>query len=126
WGITGLKVILLYNEPTLADDDRDAASEEGVLESVEAVATTLERLGHQAISIGLPGEPREAISVVSKLEAADVVFNLFEGFGGVGRGEAEIAGLVELSGYPMTGSPADCLALARDKARTKWLLHGAG
>ena len=56
----------------------------------------------------------------------DVVFNLFEGFGGVGRGEAHIAGLVELLGYPITGSPPDCLALVRDKARTKWLLAGAG
>ena len=56
----------------------------------------------------------------------DVVFNLFEGFGGVGRGEAEITGLVELLGYPITGSPAECLALVRDKARTKWLLAGAG
>jgi D-alanine-D-alanine ligase len=51
---------------------------------------------------------------------------LFEGFGGVGRGEAEIAGLVELLGYPLTGSPPECLVLVRDKARTKWLLAGAG
>jgi D-alanine-D-alanine ligase len=55
-----------------------------------------------------------------------VVFNLFEGFGGVGQGEAEITGLVELLGVPVTGSPAECLALVRDKARTKWLLAGAG
>ena len=54
------------------------------------------------------------------------MFNLFEGFGGVGRGEAEIAGLLEFIGLPLTGSPAACLALARDKARTKWLLAGSG
>ena len=57
---------------------------------------------------------------------ADVVFNLFEGLGGVSRGEAEMAGLVELLGFPLTGCPAECLGLVRDKARTKWLLLGAG
>jgi D-alanine-D-alanine ligase len=54
-----------------------------------------------------------------------VVFNLCEGLGGVGHGEAEIAGLVRLLGYPITGSTPECLALVRDKARTKWLLRGA-
>ena len=120
-----MKVILLYNEPTLAADDPDAASEAGVLESVEAVVAALERRGHRAIPIGLPGMPAAA-EVVLRLEPADLVFNLFEGLGGVGRGEAEIAGLVELCGHALTGSPPECLALVRNKARTKWLLGGAG
>ena len=44
----------------------------------------------------------------------------------MGRGEAEVAGLVELAGHALTGSPPECLALVRDKARAKWLLAGAG
>jgi len=118
-------VILLYNKPTLAADDPDAASEAGVLESVEAVIAALERLGHRVVPVGLPSAPARAAEVVLRLESADVVFNLFEGFGGVGRGEAEIAGLVELCGHAMTGSPGECLSLVRNKARTKWLLAGA-
>src|SRR5581483_10729466 len=55
-----------------------------------------------------------------------VVVNLCEGLGGTGAGEASVAGLVELCGLPLTGSPPECLALVRDKARTKWLLQGAG
>jgi D-alanine-D-alanine ligase len=121
-----LKVILLYNEPTLAADDPDAASEAGVLESVEAVVASLEQGNHSAIPVGLPSAPALAAEVVLRLEPADVVFNLFEGFGGVGHGEAEVAGLVELCGHALTGSPPECLSLVRNKARTKWLLTGAG
>jgi len=55
----------------------------------------------------------------------DAVFNLFEGFHGTGTGEAAVAGLMDLLGWSYTGSPADCLELVRDKARTKWLLAGA-
>jgi D-alanine-D-alanine ligase len=63
-------------------------------------------------------------------EAPDVVFNLFEGVT-VGAcpeavTEAAVAGLLEWLGVPFTGSPAAALALARDKARTKHLLRGAG
>ncbi len=121
-----MKVVVLYNEPALAADDPDAASEAGVLESVEAVSAALAARGHHATNARLPAEPRRAVETVLQLENADVVFNLFEGFAGVGRGEAEIAGLVELCGHALTGSPAECLALVRDKARTKWLLAGGG
>ncbi len=54
------------------------------------------------------------------------MFNLFEGTGGVGSGEAEVAGLIESLGCAMTGSPAECLSLVRHKARTKRLLAAAG
>jgi D-alanine-D-alanine ligase len=55
-----------------------------------------------------------------------VIVNLCEGFGGHTAGEAHLAGLLELLGVPYTGSPPECLALVHDKARTKWLLSGAG
>ncbi len=68
----------------------------------------------------------ELLEELPRLTPPDVVFNLFEGLGGVGNGEAEVTGIVELLGLPVTGSPAQCLSLVRDKARTKWLLAGAG
>ncbi len=55
-----------------------------------------------------------------------VVFNLFEGFAGLGQGEALVAGWIEAAGLPLTGSNAAALELVRDKARVKWLLRGAG
>ena len=71
----------------------------------------------------------EFASILQRLSTQpqpDVVFNLCEGLQGAGGGEAQVAGLVELSGVPMTGGRLECLALARDKARTKWLFSGAG
>jgi D-alanine-D-alanine ligase len=121
-----LEVLLFFNEPALSRDDPDWASEAGVLESVEAVWSGLIARGHRPRKLGLGGSVPQALESLANIGAPDVVFNLFEGFGGVGQGEAEITGLVELLGFPVTGSPGECLALVRDKARTKWLLAGAG
>ncbi len=121
-----MEVLLLYNEPLLSADDPDWASEAGVLESVEAVGAALVARGHRVRKLGVGSSVERLLEKLPRIAPPDVVFNLFEGFGGVGRGESEITGLVELMGYPVTGSPAECLALVRDKARTKWLLAGAG
>jgi D-alanine-D-alanine ligase len=121
-----LDVLLVYNEPVLADDDPDRASEAGVLESVEAVSAALESRGHHVRTCPLAGAAADVLELLPRADQGDVAFNLFEGLGGVGRGEAEIAGALELAGWPLTGSPAACLALVRDKARTKWLMRGAG
>ena len=120
-----LDVLILYNTPALAPDDPDYASEAGVLESVAAVEAALAEFGHRPRHLSA-GTLEELLTGLTTCAAPDVVFNLFEGFGGVGRGEAVVAGLVELLGYPLTGSRAQCLDLVRDKARTKWLLAGAG
>ncbi len=121
-----MKILIVYNEPTLPGEHSDAASEAGVLESVQAISTSLAAHGHRALTLGLGPSITEAIEAVLAMEQVDAVVNLFEGLGGVGRGEAEITGLIELCGHAITGSPADCLALVRDKARAKWLLAGAG
>lgn len=121
-----MDVLLLYNEPTLPPDDPDWASEAGVLESVDAVDAALTARGHRTQRLGLAGSIEEILDLLIRLPPVDVVFNLFEGLEGVGRGEAEVAGLVELLGFPLTGSPAECLGLVRHKPRTKWLLAGAG
>ena len=71
-------------------------------------------------------ELSEFVAWLSQTPPPDVVFNLFEGFAGVGCGEAEVAGLVELAGHALSGSPSECLGLVRNKARAKWLLAGAG
>jgi D-alanine-D-alanine ligase len=120
-----LKVLIVYNQPSLSADDPDAASEAGVLESVAAVTAALSDCGHDVRSVALANQPELAAATILQFEPTDAVVNLFEGFGGVGHGEAEIAGLLELCGHAITGSPADCLALVRHKARAKWLLAGA-
>jgi D-alanine-D-alanine ligase len=121
-----LDILLLYNEPALSAEDPDWASEAGVLESIEAVSDALLARGHGVRRFPVGSSLCELLEPLARVTPPEVVFNLFEGFGGVGRGESEVAGLVELLGHPLTGSPAECLALVRDKARTKWLLAGAG
>lgn len=120
-----LDIVVLYNEPTLPAAHPDYASEAGVLEAVEAVERALAAGGHHVRRLGIGPEPT---AWIGQLQAAapQVVFNLCEGLGGGGEGEAQVTGIIELLGFGLTGSPSAALALVRDKARTKWLLQGAG
>jgi D-alanine-D-alanine ligase len=122
---TGLNVTILYNEPSLPTDHADYASEAGVLESVEAVEAALTKRGHEPSRLGVLSDPRGITRALQSIQA-DVVVNLFEGLGGVGAGEPQVTGLLELLGIPFTGCGSKCLALVREKALTKWLLLGAG
>jgi len=121
-----LQVVVLYNQPQLPESDPDWASEAGVLETVDAVTAALPARGHGVRRVAVGSSAAEIVEALAVGPATDVVLNLCEGLGGTGAGEASVAGLVELCGLPLTGSPPDCLALVRDKARTKWLLQGAG
>ena len=118
-------VTILFNEPSLPKAHPDYLSEAGVLESVEAVEAALEQAGHRSARLGVGMDPSAIIRDLQAIEA-DVVVNLFEGLGGVGAGEAQVTGILELLGIRFTGSGSKCLALVREKALTKWLLLGAG
>jgi D-alanine-D-alanine ligase len=121
-----LNVVVLYNDPVLSPDNPDWASEAGVLETVDAVSEALTAHGHRVERLPVRDEFASILQRLSTKPQPDVVFNLCEGLQGTGGGEAQVTGLIELSGVPMTGGQLECLALARDKARTKWLLSGAG
>ena len=127
-----LNVCILYNEPTLPPDDPDWASEAGVLESVEAVEQSLANRGYLSRRLGFQGDVAALWHELAQCASTnspgrpDVIVNFFEGFGGRGEGESQITGLLDLSGIPYTGSSLECLTLVRDKARTKWMLLGAG
>lgn len=120
-----MNVALLYNEPSLPKDHPDYLSESGVLESVEAVEAALVQGGHRASRLGVGKDPAAIVCALQTIDA-DCVVNLFEGLGGVGAGEAQVTGILELLGIPFTGCGSKCLALVREKALTKWLLLGAG
>jgi D-alanine-D-alanine ligase len=120
-----MNVTILYNEPSLPQDHPDYLSEAGVLESVDAVEAALAQEGHRSTRLGVGTEAAAILRAVQAIEA-DVVVNLFEGLGGVGAGEAQVTGVLELLGKRFTGSGSKCLALVREKALTKWMLLGAG
>ena len=71
----------------------------GVLESVAAVMAALRSAGHGARTVGI-GTLADLLAELPRLGQPDAVVNLFEGFAGVGRGEALVAGWIEALGPP--------------------------
>lgn len=120
-----MRVQVIFNRPTLQSDDPDSAQESGVVESVAASAAALQGRGHHVSEMTI----RESIAPFLEGIAddrPDVIVNLCEGFAGNTAGEAHFAAVLETLRIPYTGSPPECLGLVRNKARTKWLLRGAG
>ncbi|HJT32205.1 MAG TPA: hypothetical protein VJ783_09190 [Pirellulales bacterium] len=120
-----MNAAILYNEPSLPSDHPDYAQEAGVLEAVEAVEAALAAAGRPSTRLPIGSQPLAIADALRQIDA-DVIVNLCEGLAGVGGGESQVTGLIELTGIPFTGSGSECLALVLHKARTKWLLHGAG
>jgi D-alanine-D-alanine ligase len=120
-----LRIALVYNAPVLSPTDRDYASEAGVLESVAALKSALTQAGHEVVELAAGAK---IVRLMERLESLrpDVVVNLCESWGGNSANEPHVAALLEILRLPYTGSPPECLGLARDKVRTKRLLAGAG
>ena len=120
-----LDVAILFNETTLPPEHPDYASEAGVLEAVEAVEAALAKRGHRSRRLGVGASPT-GLAAALQAERCDVIVNLCEGLAGSGAGESQVTGLLELCGVAFTGASSDCLSLVLNKARTKWMLLGAG
>jgi D-alanine-D-alanine ligase len=119
------RVLILYNEPTLARNHRDAASEYEVIETVNSVEAALSDAGFAICRLGVNHDAAALVSGVRRARP-DVVFNLFEGLPDWGDTEAFAVGLLEWLGLPYTGCPFQPIAIARDKPLTKRLFRGAG
>jgi D-alanine-D-alanine ligase len=118
------RILILYNEPTLPPDHRDADSEHEVTDTVEQVGRALTAAGY---AVGRLGITRDAGALVTGVRKArpDAVFNLFEGLPDWGDTEAFAVGVLEWLGVPYTGCPLQPVCLARHKPLTKQLLRGA-
>ncbi|MBI3465880.1 MAG: D-alanine--D-alanine ligase, partial [Planctomycetes bacterium] len=114
-----LEVLVLYNEPALRRDDPDWASEAGVLEAVAAISAGLSAAGHAARALALTSSLRPLLDMLEQNPRPDVVFNLCEEIAGSSVAEPLVPGVLELHDVPYTGSGPECLALVRNKARTK-------
>ena len=90
--------------------------------TVEGIEEALRGLGHQTVRIGrLP-------SLVKRLAAGeswDLVFNIAEGMGGLGR-EAQVPALLEYYGIPYTFSDPVTLGLTLHKALAKRVVRDLG
>lgn len=119
------RVLILYNEPVLPADHRDAESEHEILYTVEEVARELQQAGYEVARLGVSREPEALLAGIRKHQP-DVIFNLFEGLADCNETEAHVGGLLEWLRIPYTGCPYQTLCFARNKHLTKHLLRGAG
>lgn len=90
--------------------------------TIDALEQSLVRLGHQPVRIG------KIDCLVARLAAGerwDLVFNIAEGIRGTAR-EAQVPGLLEAYGIPVTFGGALCLAVCLDKAVAKHVVRGHG
>jgi D-alanine-D-alanine ligase len=120
-----VRVLVLYNEPVLAPSHPDFESEQQVVETVRDVNDILVGAGYAVSQLAVSTNPQLLLEGLRDLRP-DVVFNLFEGLPDQGTTEAFVAGLLEWSGVPFTGSPFTTLTMARSKHLCKYLFRGAG
>lgn len=114
--------IALTHNLRLTDSEEEA--EFDTAETVDALASAIERLGHRLERFEVSGP---ASRLVSRLEAysPDLIFNTAEGRRGRFR-EAFYPALFEELGFPYTGSDAYALAVTLDKQLTKLILKQHG
>ena len=119
------RVLVLYNEPVLPSGHPDFESEQQVIFTVDVVSKNLVQAGYSVRHLGVSTDPQVLLDGLRDLRP-DVIFNLFEGLPDQGTTEAFVAGLLEWSGVPFTGSPFATLSLARCKHLCKFLFQGVG
>ena len=117
-------ILVLHNEPVLPKDHPDAESEHSVVEVAAEMSKILGEAGYQVRQLGLGPEPTVLWNEL-KEHKPDVIFNLYEGNADNTQTESIVAGLLEWSKIPYTGSPFTALTLARAKHTTKYLLTWA-
>jgi D-alanine-D-alanine ligase len=120
-----MRVVILYNQPMLPDDDPEAESEKWVATAVASVHEALAANGHEVLSLAV-GRSLSSLGDDLALMAPDVVFNLFEGFADQPASEAQVVRLLERSNVPFTGSSSQTLSKCLCKHKTKQRLIATG
>jgi len=120
-----LKIGILYD--AIEDDERAkelAAKGKAPPLMYQVLGDVLARLGHE-VRILTARTPAQLAKVIDE-DDSELIFNICEGFAGVGHQEQNVAGLLELFGKRFTGAGSIGLSLAGDKALAKKLLafHG--
>lgn len=117
-------VMILYNAPVLPANHKEAESEHSVVEIAGDMNKVLINGNYRTQMLGV-SNPTELWNALQSIKP-DVVFNLFEGSLNDPDTESHVAGLLQWSRIPFTGSMPTTLSVARAKHLTKRLLRGAG
>jgi D-alanine-D-alanine ligase len=117
-------IAVIYNRPQTNPllNRNEQAAEEGVLTEVDAASKALQSLDYKVEIIPLELPLNRAFEQLAQIKA-DLIFNLFEGFGGYPETEYLIAQELESLKFCYTGAPSKALKLALNKASAKKLLH---
>lgn len=118
-----MNVAILHNQP-----DAHAPDAADVLDQVKLVEGALARAGTPCQRFALPADWPGLARAWDRLLGfrPSVVFNLVEAVGADSRGQARIAGLLELCGLRFTGSGSAALVQTNDKALAKGVLAAQG
>jgi D-alanine-D-alanine ligase len=120
-------IALVYNgyvaaTPEAPEDRGGSADLRGM---IRRMARILRRLGYKVTVVPLASNLSQFQHRLRRLRP-DVVFNQYEDVVHGALYDMRLAALVQMMGFPMTGSPALALGLTRYKFLTASLLQGAG
>jgi len=116
------KVLVLWND---TDDSEDLPVTQATEERLQALVSALQSGGFEVVLANADDDP-DTIGDALVVYQPALVFNLVDHFFGDNTQHAAIAHLLELYGYPYTGSDALCLATCQDRARTRIMLRASG
>lgn len=86
-------------------------------ETIDSLASAIEKAGHEVIRIEADEEAYEKLLN----ERPDIVFNIAEGFGGASR-ESHLPAMIEMLDIPYTASDPITIGICHDKSRCKEIL----
>lgn len=115
-----MKITVVYNQVESLDvgEPEDILADQDTVKTAREIAATLATLGH---SVNL-FEINEKNAREMKGLDTDFFFNTAFGIGSAPKSEAEVAGLLEKTGKPFSGSDRKAIILTTDKIATKDIL----
>lgn len=124
---TRYHVALVYNAgaSALPEKPEDTGSTDDLRKMIRHMAHVLRKVGYKVTIVPLANDLLAFQRKLRRLRP-DVVFNQYDDVVHGALYEMRVAALVQMMGFPMTGSPALALGLGRYKYMSGSLLQGAG
>ncbi len=124
---TRYHVALVYNAGASASPEvpEDTGSTDDLRKMIRHMAHILRKTGYKVTIVPLANDLLAFQRKLRRLRP-DVVFNQYDDVVHGALYEMRVAALVQMMGFPMTGSPALALGLSRYKYMSASLLQGAG
>lgn len=124
---TRYHVALVYNAGASASPEKpeDTGSTDDLRKMIRRMAHVIRKVGYKVTIVPLANDLLAFQRHLRRLRP-DVVFNQYDDVVHGALYEMRVAALVQMMGFPMTGSPALALGLSRYKYMSGSLLQGAG